>query len=651
MATEDFVIVGTAGHIDHGKTTLVRALTGVETDRTREEKERGISIDIGFAPFVLPSGERLGLVDVPGHERFIRNMLAGAGGMDLILLVIDAREGVMPQTREHLAILQMLGVQCGVVVLTKVDLVDEEWLNFVREEVHQELLHSFLADAPVVAVSAVTGAGLDVLQDAIVRQLPKVVRKPRHGALRLPIDRVFSVPGFGTVVTGTIWRGTVRAGDLLTVLPGGERARVRSVQVHGEDVEMAQAGQRAAVALSGIRQTVHRGMTLGALDVYAPTRLIDVRVQLLPDVDWSLAHRQRVRIYSGTAEMLARVLLLEESELHAGEAGFAQLLLEQEAVLEARDHFVLRTYSPMHTLGGGVVIDAHPARLHRRRKEAVLAHLQRAQTGTLEERVYDALVSDPLQSTAQLAASQDATLAEIEAALERLLQTGQLVLWDSVNVRLPVVVREQWEAAALAAARQYLEKNRYDLWISRSVIMQSVRAQGAPPKLAEAILEAMAQAGLLVLQSDRVRLPDYQIALTPLEQQMHDDVLHQLALKPMDPPGLSELTARYKERDRVLKNVLRVLEQEEQIVAVGQAEYMTAAAVERAQEQVRELYVATGPFTVAQVRDQLQTSRKWAVTLLEYLDRQKKTRRSGDVREFLESAIKKESTKGENADD
>ncbi|MCY0877020.1 MAG: selenocysteine-specific translation elongation factor [Firmicutes bacterium] len=636
MAIEDFVIVGTAGHIDHGKTTLVRALTGVETDRTREEQERGISIDIGFAPFVLPSGRRMGLVDVPGHERFIRNMLAGAGGIDLILLVIDAREGVMPQTREHLAILQMLGVQNGVVVLTKIDVVDAEWLSYVQEEVRQELAESFLAAAPIVAVSSVTGQGLDLLKEVIEAQLPSVARKPRQGALRLPIDRVFSVQGFGTVVTGTIWRGTVRVGDTLELLPSRERARVRSVQVHGETVEQAQAGQRAAVALSGIRQTAHRGMTLGATDTYQPTRLADVQIQLLSDVTMTLAHRQRVRIYSGTAELFGRVLLLDEAELKAGESGLAQLLLEQDAVFEARDHFVLRTYSPMHTLGGGAIIDAHPSRLHRRHKVTVLEHLRRAQSGTLEERLLETLVQNPLQAPAALATVLNATSTEIEAALRTLVEEGALLPPESFGLYLPAVVVQSWQQGAMEAARAYLQKNRFDLWISRSVVIQGIKSLGASAKLAEAVLETLVQAGELVSQSDRVRLSGYEIALTPAERQLRTDLYEQFRALPMDPPTVSELETRYPGRDRVMKNMLRVLEQEELIVAVGPDQYMSLEAVREAQEKVRHLYEANGPFSVAQVRDELHTSRKWAVAFLEYLDRLKRTKRTGDVREYIE---------------
>lgn len=632
---EDFVIVGTAGHIDHGKTTLVHALTGVETDRTKEEKDRGISIDIGFAPLVLPGGQRLGLVDVPGHERFIRNMLAGAGGVDFILLVIDAREGVMPQTREHLAILQMLGIAKGIVVLSKADLVDEEWLAFVEEEVRQELLESFLVDAPIVAVSAVTRRGLDQLLEQIGELLPQVERKPRQGALRLPIDRVFSVQGFGTVVTGTIWRGQVRTGDALDLLPSGERVRVRSIQVHGEMVEQAQAGQRAAVALAGLRGYAHRGMTLGETGTYTSTRLVDVHISLLASGDVALHHRQRVRVYSGTAEAFARVLMLAESEWAAGDGGYAQLLLEQEVVLEARDHFVIRSYSPMHTLGGGVVIEPHPQRLHRRHRAEIVEQLRRAESGTVEERIMDVLRTQPLVDNVALSVRLDVAAQDVLEALHQLRRAGQLMPLGEPPMWVPATSVEQWQTAALLTVQAYYEKNRFDLWLSRSVVAQTLRAAGAEGKLTEAVIQQLLASDVLIEERDRLRLAGYTLSLRPEEEQIRVALLKRLETQLFDPPSGLEFEAEWKGRDRVVKNLLHALEQEGLAIAIAPDQYLARVAIEKVESVLRTLQQTGGAFTVAQVRDALGTSRKWALTVLEYMDRQKKTRRSGDVRDYI----------------
>jgi len=631
---DDFVIVGTAGHIDHGKTALVRALTGVETDRTKEEKDRGISIDIGFAPFVLPDGQRLGLVDVPGHERFIRNMLAGAGGVDLVLLVVDAREGVMPQTREHLAILELLGVTHGVVVLTKMDLVDAEWLDLVREEVLAEVVDSFLRDAPIVPVSSVTGAGIEELKTVIAKMLPAIERKPREGAFRMPIDRVFSVTGFGTVVTGTVWRGHVGLGDALVITPSEEPVRVRSLQVHGEPVGEAQAGQRVAIALTSVRGTVRRGMTLGAAGAFQPTRLLDVRLTLLRDSDTLLSHRQRVRVHAGTAEVLGRVLLLDETDLHGGESAYAQLLLESEMVVLPRDHLVVRSYSPVHTLGGGIVIDPHPSRLHRRHRAEIVLHLRRKEEGTPQERVQDALVKEPLLSLDALATQLELEPATVGDVLQTLFDGGWLV--QVGPARVPVSVWQQWQRDVQIALQSLYDKNRFDVWLSRSVAVQAVRMAGATGAVAERAVAEMVRQGALEEHGERIRLPGHKPLLNAVEIRIRDDLQEALAASPLDPPARAELESRHPGRDRIVRNVLHALAEEGILESLGPDEqYILVSALEQVEAVCARLDQAQGSFSVAQVRDQTGMSRKWTVLVLEHFDRQKKTRRTGDSREFL----------------
>ncbi|MCS6860709.1 MAG: selenocysteine-specific translation elongation factor, partial [Abditibacteriales bacterium] len=360
------LIIGTAGHVDHGKTTLIRALTGINTDRLKEEQERGMSIELGFAHFHLPSGRVAGIVDVPGHERFVKNMLAGAAGMDVVLLVIAADEGIMPQTREHLDILQLLEAKKGIVVLTKADLVDEEWLELVQEDVRTQLAGTFLKDAPIVPVSAPTGKGLKELSltiDAVCAETPA---RDASAAFRLPVDRSFIIEGFGAVVTGTAIAGRVHVGETVDILPQQIEARVRHIEVHGKEVEVAEAGQRVALNLSGVsRSEVQRGDVVAARGSMQPTKVIDVKLRLLPNAKLPLKDGGQTRLYLGTAEYLPYTFLLEKREMKPGETGYVQFRFDAPMVCARGDRFVIRSYSPMFTIGGGIVLEPH-ARKHRR---------------------------------------------------------------------------------------------------------------------------------------------------------------------------------------------------------------------------------------------------------------------------------------------
>ena len=636
---DDFVIVGTAGHIDHGKTALVRALTGVDTDRLKEEKERGISIDLGFAPLVLPSGRRLGVVDVPGHERFIRNMLAGAGGVDLILLVVDAREGVMPQTREHLGILDMLDIRDGLVAVTKKDLVDDEWLRLVHQEVRETLSGTFLQSARLFDVSDVTGEGLAELLAEIDAMAPRVRRKPRNGPFRLPIDRVISVQGIGTVVTGTIWRGEVRVGHTLELFPDGGRVRVRSLESHGQARDALFAGQRAAIALTGVKQPAHRGMVLGAQGAHRPTQLLDARVRMLKDAPFALAHRDRVRVYLGTAEVFGRVLLLGDEELPAGGDGLAQIALESELVAETKDHFVLRSYSPMHTIGGGMVIHANPSRLHRRRNADVLARLTRAERGTPEERALEALVRSPFATVPELAAQLGETVDAVKEAIGVLRERGDLVAFGDPTAFVPRDKPGEWMEVGMRALEEYFAKNRYELFASRAIFIQAIRALGLDARCAEDVLRLTAREKAVERQGDRVKPAGWDIVLTAAEKEMRDRVLAALEQGGFNPPGLAEMQGWFAGHERMLDNVLHVLEQRGQVAFLAPDVPVAGSAALLAGLRAQQLFAAAGPFTVAQFRDALRTSRKYAVALLEHLDRQKLTRRVGDAREYTGSDL------------
>src|SRR5262245_27619419 len=505
-AARRLAVVGTAGHIDHGKTALVRRLTGVDTDRLPEEKRRGISIDLVFAPLVTPAGVRLGLVDVPGHERFVKNMLAGVGGVDLVLLVIAADEGVMPQTREHLAIVKVLGVQRGVIVLTKRDLVDEDWLSLVTRDVRALVSGTFLAEAPIVPFSAVTGDGSAELLAAMDAQLATLGSRAGDEPARLPVDRVFTMEGFGTVVTGTLWRGRVRTGDVLELLPQGEQVRVRRVQVHGATVDEALAGQRTALALHGVdRDQLARGDWLCAPGSLRPSRVLDVRFELLADHPREWKPDTRVRFHLGASEIIGRLLLLgpaARAALPPGESALAQLRLERPAVAARGDRFVIRSYSPSRTVGGGSVIE--PVAERRRKAALGLDQLAVHESGSLEARLLQRL-EDELHpaATAGLAQALGEDAAAVRAALEGLAARGE--------VTRPIEGRwlssARWHAAReriMGEVRAYAAK-----YPARFGIMKGDLKSGLKTSLGAALFdpafEALLAEQALEVRGERVR--------------------------------------------------------------------------------------------------------------------------------------------------
>ena len=381
------VVLGTAGHIDHGKTTLIKALTGVDCDRLKEEKERGITIELGFTSMALPSGSEISIVDVPGHEKFVHHMVAGATGLDLVALVIAADEGIMPQTREHLDICKLLRVKKGLVALTKIDLVEKDWLDLVKEEVHDFVKGTFLEGAAIVPLSSTTGEGLPAFLAEVDRLAQEVEERSPEGLFRLPIDRVFTIKGFGTVVTGTIISGTASIGDTLEVLPGGLEAKVRGIQAHGNSVESATAGLRAGINLQGLETgDIDRGNVLVLSQTLKPTAVLDVVFQLLPSAPRPLKHRTRIRLHLGTAEVLGRVIPLAREEVKPGGEAFMQIRLEKPIVALPGDHFVIRSYSPLLTIGGGEVLDAFPSR-HKRLSQQVKEEMEILEKGSDDEKI------------------------------------------------------------------------------------------------------------------------------------------------------------------------------------------------------------------------------------------------------------------------
>ncbi len=636
-ATTRLAVVGTAGHIDHGKTALVRRLTGIDTDRLPEEKQRGISIDLGFAPLVTPAGVRVGIVDVPGHERFVKNMLAGVGGIDLVLLVIAADEGVMPQTREHFAIVKLLGIARGIVVLTKRDLVDHDWTELVKRDVQALLADSPLATAPIVEFSAVTGEGTDALLAELDRQLAAAANRSSADPARLPIDRVFSVEGFGTVVTGTLWRGTIHTGDTLTLLPSGRETRVRRVQVHGHTVDAASAGQRTAIAIHGIeREQVTRGDWLVAPDSLRASQILDVRFELLPDVPRAWPSGRRVRFHLGASEIIGRLLLLEGEEqgegeqrklvLRPGQSALAQLRLERPAVAARGDRFVIRTYSPSRTVGGGTVIE--PVGRKRRRQEAGIEQLAMHETGSLEQRLLQRLAEEPKPvAMAHLAQNLSEREADVEASLGRLAAAGQVVT--------PVAGRwvggARWQEARSHVemeVRTYARTHPARFGVAKGDLKSAMRGR-MEPALFDPVFESLVADGVLELRTDRVRPTDVPWEPPPKTLADVENVEAELEAAGLSVPD----NAIWQKRFGVAAGEVMTLGVFlGRLVRVNQDLTYTTRQLEALRAKLAAHFAAADSLSMAAFKDLGGVSRKYSVPLLEYADRVGWTVRAGDER-------------------
>jgi len=630
-------VIGTAGHVDHGKSALVYALTGIDPDRLKEEKEREMTIDLGFAWLELPSGREVSIVDVPGHEDFIKNMLAGVGGIDLALFVVAADEGIMPQTREHLAILDLLEVPDGVVALTKSDLIDDpEWLELVQEDVRQALQGTVLEDARIIPVSARSGDNLPQLLDELDRLLQAPSPRPESGRPRLPIDRVFTVAGFGTVVTGTLIHGRLHIGDDVEILPSGLRARIRGLQTHKEKVETATPPSRVAVNLSGVnKEQLQRGDVLTTPGWLRPTSLLDTRLRLLKEAPRPLAHSAQVAFYTGSAQRLARVRILDRKKVSPGEESWVQLVLDEPAAIVKGDRFIIRQPSPSLTLGGGIVVDPLPRRRHRRFRAETLERLERLAHGSPEE-----ILLQELQQAqpCELGALMDrTTLSQNEArqALVGLLKAGQVLQLDAPPAqdltRLPPRSKYLVSLSAWEALQQRIESllteyhQRYPLRMGMPREELKSRLGLAARAYNEVMTRAAAE-GLLVETEALVRLSRHRVVFDPKQQARVDELLSRFRDNPYAPPSLADSEAV------VGTELLAALVERGRLFKVSDSILFSAQAYEQMKETIVAHLKSEGSITLAQVRDMFQTSRKYAQAMLEHLDDQRVTRRVGDER-------------------
>jgi selenocysteine-specific elongation factor len=605
-------VVGTAGHIDHGKSTLITALTGIDPDRLAEEKRRGMTIDLGFAHLRLPSGREVGIVDVPGHARFIRNMLAGVHGLDAVILVVAADEGVRPQTREHLEIVDLLEVRRGVVALTKIDLVDTEWLELVTSEVATTLEHTSLAGARIIPVSAPERRGLDELKATLDAVLAEAEPKTDVGRPRLPVDRAFTMSGFGTVVTGTLVDGSLSIGQELEVVPDGRIVRVRGLQHHNHKVEVAHPGSRVAVNIAGAeKHEVQRGDVLAPPGSLPATRRVDARVRVVADAPRGLRHGAELTLHTGTAEVGARAIVLEGDAIAPGAEGWVQLYLERATAAAVGDRFILRIPSPSVTLAGGRFADVAP-RKHPRHDAAVRASLERRAAGNV---LQEELRKYPRGVT--VAALLKATLSS-EADV------------DSLDARRSgdwIWAREHWSAMAQRVDGELAAYHAAHP-LRAGMAREELRSRaGVQPAAFSAFLRALQENGAVVERGTEVAQPAHQVALEAGDGAA-GKLMDQLAANPFAPPSLAEAM----QASGASTEVVRALERRGDLVRLSDEVAFTREAYANAVELVKEMVAASGSVTVAQLRDRMGASRRPVLALLEYMDAQRVTRRVGDAR-------------------
>ena len=630
------LVIGTAGHVDHGKTTLIRALTGIDTDRLREEKERGISIELGFAYMNLPSSRRAGIVDVPGHERFVKHMLAGVGGIDLVLLVIAADEGVMPQTREHLDIIQLLGIEKGIVVLTKIDMVDEDWLGLVDEEVREYLSETVLKDAPVLHVSGATGQGLPELIKLIDDLAADLPQRNTTGPALLPIDRVFSVVGFGTVVTGTLASGTLHVGDLVDILPSGQNSRIRSLQVHKEKATEIEAGHRVAVNITGVEvEDVGRGEVMVTPGVFTPSRYVDVRLFLLKGTKRNLKNRARVRFHLGSAEIIARVLLLDRNELAPGEECYAQIVLDHYGVADKGDRFVIRSYSPMRTIGGGLVINPNPIR-HKRFRDDVISALETLEMGTPREQVEQLLGERAIQmSGAEIAELTGLEKDEVTNLCRQLVEDGTVVQIrvDEQVFFLSGSKYRDWKESVLATLREFHRA----FPLREGYPREEMRSRTLPqvsPKVFSTMLSLLEAEETVVLQPQTIALPHATDVLPDKLYEVVNRVTADLKAAGIQPDSASDVLARAGADPDLTTEYLSYLTRHGTVHRVTPELYFHNEAIETTRQALEGYLRENREITIGEARDLLNSSRKYVLPLLEYFDQQRFTKRVGDKRKL-----------------
>lgn len=617
-------VIGTAGHVDHGKSTLVKAITGIDPDRLAEEKAREMTIDLGFAWLTL-GDEEVGVVDVPGHRDFIENMLAGIGGIDLALFIVAADEGIMPQTREHLAILDLLGVASGIVALTKMDLIDDpDWLELVILDVTEALAGTVLEDAPIVPLSAFTGEGIEELKSLLQLELETTEPRPDLGKPRLSIDRVFTLSGFGNIVTGTLVDGRFRVGDQVEIQPGSKKARIRGLQTHRQKLDVALPGSRVAINLAGIdRQDIKRGDVVAAPSTIEDTILLDAAYRQLADAGVPLKHNAQVKLFVGAAEVVARTRVLGSQQIEPGQDGWLQLALEEPIALARGDRFILRRPSPAATLGGGRILDPHPGRRHRRFRPDVVERLQTLTHGTPEELLAQALSRIEPTTISILLQQSNMERKTAETALQALEENQEIV-----RIGKWILTRAGWQQLMdkqILVLRSYHHDFPLRLGIPREELRSRLRLN---PSVFNPLVEESSHLRIVIDEGSLVRLPDHRIIFTNAQQTNIDRLMQQHAAAGVNSPSIKE------SKKSVGDDIYHALVDLGELRPLNSEVVYVISEYELVCEKIRRFLSVNEHINAAQTRDLLDTSRKYAIALLEHLDDIKVTKRVGDYRQL-----------------
>jgi selenocysteine-specific elongation factor len=630
------VVIGTAGHIDHGKSTLVERLTGVHPDRLPEEKARGLTIDLGFAPLVLRSGQRIGIIDVPGHERLIKNMVAGATGIDLVLLVIAADDGVMPQTREHVSIMQLLGLESGIVVLTKIDMVDDDLRELVKEDIRDTLRGTFLDGAPIAEVSSITGQGIDALLETIHERVLALRPRDTTGIFRMPIQRIFSAKGFGTVVTGVPIRGKVSMGDTLEVVPLGKKGRVRGIHAYKEATDMARAGHSTAINISDIDyREVHRGMVVTQPGYFRGSTMFEATFRYLASNRRPLAHQAAIRLHVGTAEVLGRIYLLERKSLEPGEEAYVQFRLDEPVVAAPGDRFVARLHSPLETIGGGEILDQSRWRLKTgkafvietlREKEEAIGDPRKLLSSAVHAAGYEAT------SEKDLAVRCGLPFEDARKLVEGLVAGGDLRRASRAGLLYSARRLDEAKAEALRAAEAYFRENPRRLHLDKLQLRQTL---GAGEVFFQDLLTALEADGIATeVAGGKLRFRDFGPKLGREDEAAREDVLAELRANPFMPPSPAELAERKGRSPRAVEEIYALLEEEGELVRVADGVFFHREALEEGRRRLREHLAAHRSITAADAKNLLGSTRKYSIPLLEHFDKEGFTVRRGDLREL-----------------
>ncbi len=627
-----YIILGTAGHIDHGKSSLVKALTGTDPDRLKEEKERGITLDLGFASLDLPGGNRLGIVDVPGHEGLIKNMLAGVGGIDIVMLVIAADEGIMPQTREHLAICDLLHVKKGLIALTKIDMVEKDWLVLVQDEVRDFVKGTFLEKSSLVPVSSRTGENLPVLIQELARLAGEVTPKSSNGILRLPIDRVFTMKGFGTVITGTLLSGTISVDQEVEILPKGIKTKVRGIQTHNQAVQRSVAGQRTAVNLQGVeKDLLTRGDTIVSAGFFAPTKSLDAKLGLLAQAPRGLKTGSRIRFYNSTQEAIGRVALLGTNELAPGHDAYVQFRFERPVIVQQDDRYIIRFYSPMETLGGGMILNPHPRRHRQATMQESLKNLGILEHGTIEERLALFISGKGLagMEEAEAIGTIAADKQDVIAALASLAQKKTALRVDNLYVHSTQLIA--LEKKALYIIGKYHEEHPLKSGLEKEELKGMLRMRMSP-KVLNVTIDGLIKKKQVETDGSRLRLPGFKAAVGKDQSVVKDRIVEAIRKGGSQPPLREEIPALLNITEKDARDLLKLLAEEGRTVRINDSLHLDKDIIERIRTDLKKYLGDKKEITMAEFRDLAKTSRKFAVPIMEYFDSQKLTQRVGDKR-------------------